>query len=400
MNTTAKSIVLSVGISTAVTVSLFQVMSVRLMNQSLQASTQLSSTGGIIPAITYTESTPITDVVKQAEPAVVSVIISKDLPIMERYYEDQPADPFFGFNLRIPRIRQNGTERREVGGGTAFFVSSDGLLMTNKHVVSDKDADYTVLLNDGRKLDAEVVGMDSLNDIALLKVKETGFPALKFSTQTEPLLGQSVIAIGNSLGEFRNTVSVGVVSGLERSIVAGSPSQGTAEQLNRIIQTDAAINEGNSGGPLLDLHGEVIGMNTAIAASAQNISFAIPIVDLQRVLESYQKYGRIVRPYLGIRYTQITPELKMKNNLSYDYGVIVERGDTANDLAVIPGSPAAKAGLQEGDIILEADAEKITQTNMLGDIIQRKHPGDQIELSIDRNGKKMTIKATLDEWKE
>lgn len=336
--------------------------------------------------------------VQHADPAVASVIISKDVPVVEQYMEQ--VDPFGnGSMFQIPRARQNGTEKKEIGGGTAFFVNSNGLLLTNKHVVDDEKAEYTVLLNDGRKLPAKVAAIDPVNDIALLKVEGNNFPFLTLSSKDEPDLGQTAIAIGNALGEYRNTVSVGVVSGLGRSITAGD-NTGETEQLTRIIQTDAAINRGNSGGPLLATDGTVMGMNTATAGGAQNISFAIPAGDLRRVVESYQKNGKIVRPYLGVRYAPITEEMRTKNKLNYDYGVIVVRGDTNEDLAVVPGSPADKAGITENDIILEADGKKLTELNPLSSVIQRKQPGDTLTLKVVHQGKEKTVTVTLEEWKD
>jgi serine protease Do len=366
-----------------------------------QTSEQRASLPSPSTQIAVAEEQAVIDVVKQTEPAVVSVVISKDVPKMEQYFEDAPIDPFFApFNLQIPRLRQNGTELRQIGGGTAFFVSSDGLLLTNKHVVSDERAEYTVYLNDGRELKATVAGRDPTNDVALLKVEGSNFPYLRITSE-EPTLGQTVIAIGNALAEFRNTVSRGVVSGLQRSIMAGDPYGGQVEQLSRIIQTDAAINQGNSGGPLLNLHGEVLGMNTAVAAgSAQNIAFAIPAEDLARVLKSYQQYKRIVRPYIGIRYTIINDELKAKNNLAYDYGVLVSRGDGQDEPAIIPGSPADKAGIVENDVILEVDGQKLTDETSLQALVQRKMPGDKVRLKIAHQGQEKTVEVTLDEWKE
>jgi serine protease Do len=341
--------------------------------------------------------------VQKSEPAVVSVIISKDLPVLQRSTRRSTGNPFFDqfFEEDVPSSAGGAaTIRREIGGGTAFFVSSDGLLMTNKHVVDDSTAQYTVLLNDGRKLEATVVGRDPLNDIALLKVNGKDFPFLKLSAQKDAVLGQTVIAIGNALGEFRNTVSVGVISGLQRSIMAGNPAAGDSEQLNRILQTDAAINEGNSGGPLLDSSGLVIGMSTAVAADAQNIGFAIPVQDLGRVLAGYQKYGHIVRPYIGVRYTAITPEVAKANNLGLDHGALIIRGDTPQDPAVIPGSPADKAGLRENDIIVQIDGKMLSEDLSVADIVQEKLPGDTLSVVISRQGKEQTLPLTLEEWKE
>jgi serine protease Do len=320
----------------------------------------------------------VVETVKRASPAVASVIISK-----ERTSQ-----------------RTNTTVQREVGGGTAFFVSSDGLLMTNKHVVADEGAQYTVVLSDGRKLSATVVGLDGSDDIALLRVQGTNFPALSIATSDTVDLGQTTIAIGNALGEFGNTVSVGVVSGVERSIVAGGFLSGSAERLDQIIQTDAAINEGNSGGPLLDIFGNVIGMNSAVAGGdAQNIGFALPAKELRRVLSNFQKNGRIVQTYLGIRYTQVTADTKDELGLTQDYGVLLSPGETPDDAAILPGSPAEKAGLKDGDVILEADGKKITEAVSLQQIIVNKNPGDTLALKVFRGGRTLDIVATLAEMK-
>jgi len=340
---------------------------------------------------------PVIEVVSAAEPAVVSVIISKNLPVIERFYDRIPLGDS-PFNFEIPRLRQMGTELQEVGGGTAFFVSEDGLLMTNRHVVSDEDALYSVLLNDGRTLTAKVLARDALTDIALLKVKGTDFPALRLSSSNEPVLGQTVIAIGNALAEFRNTVSVGVISGLQRTITAGNPAEGTTERLTQILQTDAAINQGNSGGPLLDLQGSVIGMNTAVASGAQNIGFAIPVSDLRRVLHSYQSFGRIVRPYLGVRYVMLTPALAEEEKLSVTQGALITKGEEPGEIAIVPDSPAAKADLREGDVIVKAGETALTEQADFSGIIQRMLPGDTLTLTILRDGREREVTVTLEEW--
>jgi serine protease Do len=354
-----------------------------------------------LPVISSQEEL-ITQTVRRADPAVVSVIITKDLPKLTQVYEDVlPDNPFFrGFSVQIPRLQQQGTEKREVGGGTAFFVSADGLLMTNKHVVSDEKAEYTILLNDGTRLSARVAALDPVNDIALLKVSGKDFTALPIAQNDDIQLGQTAITIGNALGEFRNTVSVGVVSGLQRSITAGDAGGGGSERLDQIIQTDAAINSGNSGGPLLSSNGEVIGMNTAVSSVGQNIGFALPARELRRVLSSYQKNGRIVRPFIGVRYAPVTPELKEKNKLTVDYGVLILRGEQPADLAVMPGSPADKAGILENDIILEADGQKLTSGVSLQQIIVNKSVGDTITLRVLSKGKEKTVTVKLEEWEE
>lgn len=347
------------------------------------------------PTVNVTErEADLISVIDQADDAVVSVIITKDLPIIEQFYEEQ--SPFgFPFFFNVPQYRQNGTEEREVGGGTAFFISSDGLLLTNKHVIDDKDAEYTILLNDGQRLDAEVVATDPTNDIALLQVEGSGYSYLNLSAE-EPVLGQTAIAIGNSLGEFRNTVSVGVISGLQRSVTAGGRIGQPVEQLDQIIQTDTAINQGNSGGPLLSSNGQVLGMNTAVAAGAQNIGFAIPASDLMRAVQSFQEFGEIQSAYLGIRYVPITPTLQQENNLEQEFGVIITKGETPEQLAVIPNSPAAKAGLQEGDILTHLDGTPITLENSFARAIDRKSPGDTVTLRVVRNSQELEVQATLE----
>ncbi len=223
--------------------------------------------------------------VEQAQPAVASVIITSQVPQIDQRMQ---RIPFGDGYIEVPQDVQSGTQDQVVGAGSAFFVRSDGLLMTNNHVVQDPNASYTVLTNDGRKLDATVVYQDAKNDVALLKVGGQNFPTLTFSPSDQVHLAQTAIAIGNALGEYDDTVSVGVISGLRRTVTAGGLEGGGTETLTALIQTDAAINEGNSGGPLLNSHGQVIGMNTAMASSAQNIGFAIPVSTLRQALDRYQ----------------------------------------------------------------------------------------------------------------
>lgn len=351
----------------------------------------------------------IIEAVKRSEPAVASVIITKDVPKLEIIDGSGadgsgvpfPGDPFFRqFRLQAPRYRQNGTEKRDVGGGTAFFVSEDGLLLTNRHVVHDEQAEYAVLLNDGTRMQARVVGRDPGTDIALLKVVRRSSSFLIIASADDLHLGQTAIAIGNSLGEFSNTVSVGVISGLRRSITAGDAASGDIEHLDQIIQTDAAINQGNSGGPLLNSRGEVIGMNTAVAGEGQNIGFALPAAELRRVLESYRKNGRIVRVYLGVRYMPLTSQLRAQLRMPYEYGVLVARGETIADVAVIPGSPADKAGIRSDDIILEADGKQLTADVSLKQIVASKSSGDALQLRIVSGGEEKELSVILEELQE
>ncbi|KKT19235.1 MAG: Protease Do [Candidatus Nomurabacteria bacterium GW2011_GWB1_43_7] len=249
----------------------------------------------------FSQDSFVIDAVKKTNPAVVSIIISKEVPKYETYIDpNQQNNPFGdlfpnfpGFNFNIPQYRQNGTEKKEVGGGSGFFVSSDGLIVTNKHVVDQKNVEYTVFTNDGKKHGATVIARDPVLDIALIKIEGSGYPFLSLGNSDSLEVGQSVIAIGNALGEFRNTVSVGVVSGLARSITAGDNS-GKSEVLDHVIQTDAAINPGNSGGPLLNLRGEVVGVDVAIVQGSQNIGFALPINSVKGVIESVKQGNEVV----------------------------------------------------------------------------------------------------------
>jgi serine protease Do len=353
----------------------------------------------------FSQESFVVDAVKKTNPAVISIIISKEVPKYETYIDPNQQNPFGdlfpGFSFNIPQYRQNGTEKKDIGGGSGFFISSDGLIVTNKHVVDQKDVEYTVFTNDGKKHLATVVARDPILDIALIKVAPPAggsFPYLSLGNSDSLQVGQSVIAIGNALGEYRNTVSVGVISGLARSITAGTGSGGS-EVLDHVIQTDAAINPGNSGGPLLDLSGKVIGVNVAVAQGSQNIGFALPINSVKGAIESVKSTGKITRPYLGLRYVAINAAMKEKNNLTVDYGVLIKTGANG-ELAVIPGSPADKAGLVENDIILEVDGIKLDDQTNLASIIRGKNIGQVINLKILHRGTEKNVKVTLETAKD
>lgn len=382
-----------------------------LSSQNLASNQDENSTGDITEKIIekqsiFTQEYFIVDAVKKTNPAVVSIIISKDIPTYEVIIDPNSQQNIFGeifpnFPFQpTPQYRQNGTEKKEVGGGSGFFVTSDGLIVTNRHVVEATDAYYTVFTNDGKKHEATVVARDPVLDIALLRIEGAGYPYLSLGNSDSLLAGQTVIAIGNALGEFSNTVSVGVISGLSRSVTAGS-SFGKAELLDHVIQTDAAINPGNSGGPLLDLSGRVIGVNVAVVQGSQGVGFALPINSVKGAIESVKETGKIIRPYLGVRYLSINSEVQTANNLTVDYGVLVKAGATASDPAVIAGSPAAKAGIVENDIILSVDGVKITENeNSLASIIRQKKVGQVVTLRVLHQGVTKTVKATLEVFKE
>ena len=332
-------------------------------------------------------SDAVVNVVERVNPAVVSIVITKDVPIMEQYYEN------YGGIFNIPRYRQNGTEQKEVGGGSGFIISNDGYVVTNNHVVSDADAQYTVFLNDGTKFDATIVSTDAVLDIALLKIDGTDLSYLEFGDSDTVKVGQSVIAIGNALGEFRNTVSVGVLSVLSRTITATNGT-GDSEELQDVLQTDAAINAGNSGGPLLNLDGYVIGVNVATSTNGENISFALPANAVNAAVDSMREYGHVVRPYLGVRFTTIDSDMAEKNNLTVDHGALILRGDDGS-LAIIPGSPADKAGLEENDIILQVEGVDVITGKPLNVLLADYKPDDTIRLHVLHDGDEKDVDVTL-----
>ena len=351
-----------------------------------------------------TDEQKMVEVVRTAVPAVVSVIETQQVPVFENEFvspfrDDDLFNRFFGngFGFGFPQRREIGQEERQTGAGSGFILSEDGLIVTNKHVVSEEDASYTVIMNDGTKHDAAVLARDPVNDIAIVKIDAKGLPTLPLGDSGSIQLGQTVIAIGNALGQFSNTVTKGVVSGLSRSVVAGSGFSGRAESLLGLIQTDAAINPGNSGGPLLNLSGEVIGMNTAIAQAAEGVGFSIPINDVRKDYEQVRRDGKITTAFLGVRYMLIDETIQEQNNLDVDHGALISRGPIDGDIAVIPGGPADKAGLVENDIILEINGEKITSRNPLGRVVQQYKPGETIELTILHDGVEQKITITLEE---
>jgi serine protease Do len=348
------------------------------------------------------EESAVISAVEKVSPAVVNIVASKDLPKIQNYggLNDEFFRRFFGEDFSIPDNSQdNPTEKTEISSGTGFIVSQDGYIVTNKHVVSSDDANYTVLMNNEEKYDGKVISRDPINDIAIIKIEVNNLPTVELGESSGLKVGQKVIAIGNALGEFSNTVSTGVISGLSRSIIATGGSSGS-EELVGVIQTDASINPGNSGGPLLDISGKAIGINTAIASGAQNIGFAIPINEVKSVVDSVREFGKIVRPWLGVRYVQINKTIKDENTLTVDYGALILRGEKISDLAIVPGSPADKAGLLENDIILEINGIKIDDKNPLTRTIAKFKPNDEITLRVLSKGNEKEVKVKLEERKE
>ncbi len=316
------------------------------------------------------ESSAVIDAVKKVSPSVVSITTSQSI-----------QDLFTG------QITQ------EKGGGTGFILTSDGLIVTNKHVVEQPDATYSVLTEDGKTYAAHILSKDPYSDLAVIKIEAKGLKPVELGDSNALNIGQWVIAIGNALGEFQNTVTVGVVSAKERRIT--TPGQ----TLEGLIQTDAAINPGNSGGPLLNLAGQVIGINTAIAGGAEGIGFAINIDSVKTALDSVQRTGKIVRPFLGVRYLSINKEIARSAQLSVDKGALVYRGTNPTDLPVVPGSPADKAGIQENDIITKVNGQEIDENTSLGSLLQKYKPGDVVALTLLRKGEETKLNVTLEEQK-
>jgi len=283
-----------------------------------------------------------------------------------------------------------GTQTQE-GAGSGIIISKDGYILTNKHVVANSTR-LTVITSDGTVYDnAKVIGTDPLNDLAFVKVDGVNnLTPVVIGDSSSVRIGQKVVAIGNSLGEFQNTVTSGIISGTGRPI---SAQEGTSvESLTDLLQTDAAINPGNSGGPLTNLSGQVIGMNTAVAADAQSIGFSIPINSAKGIIKNLLKTGKVERPYLGIKYLTITPEVAKQYNLPVKKGAYV----TANDgSAVMSGSSAAKAGLKDKDIITKVGDIEVGERGSVSSLVSEYSVGESVPMTVLRDGKTMTVTVTL-----
>ncbi|HLC99543.1 MAG TPA: trypsin-like peptidase domain-containing protein [Patescibacteria group bacterium] len=341
------------------------------------------------------EESQTIDTVKKVSPAVVSIVISADL---SKYYQRTGPNIFPFGDIFDSGTASPQSGKQTIGGGSGFIVSADGMILTNKHVVDRDDVDYTVVTSDGKQYPAIVLARDPSNDIGIVKIEATNLPTLEFGDSDSVQIGQTVIAIGYSLAQYQNTVTKGVVSGLARNITAGS--SGSAERLEGVIQTDAAINQGNSGGPLVSLEGLVVGINTAIDQQGQLIGFSIPINVVKPVVESVKKTGKIIRPFIGIRYIPITKGLAEANKLPFDYGVQILKGTGPTDTAVVAGSPAEKAGLKEGDIILELNGVKLDGDHSLVGQLSKHNVGDEITLKVSSGGQLKDVKIKLEERKE
>lgn len=336
------------------------------------------------------EDRRVIDAVREVSPAVVSVVVKKDI---SKLYESTGPLGYFGFE--IPLAPSAPGQKQEIGGGTGFVISEDGLILTNRHVAADTEADYEVVLSDGKVFPAKVLARDTILDIAVLKIEATGLTVAPLGDSDVLSPGETVIAIGNSLSEYRNSVTKGVISAVNRRVIAGNGS-GESEVIEEALQTDAAINPGNSGGPLVDLEGKVIGVNTAINRSGQSIGFAIPINAAKVVIESVKTHGKIVRPWLGVRYAMLTPETAKRNGLSVEHGALLVGGATQGEgAAVVQGSPAEKAGLAAGDVLLDVDGARLDLDHPLSSMIAKKRAGDTVQVRIMRDGVERVVPVTL-----
>lgn len=358
-------------------------------------------------------SSRVVNAVAKALPAVVSIAITKHLSRLKSAVGNEfwqmgalPPD-----EIDIPPELIDASGMVRVGGGSGFFVREDGIILTNRHVLADRDAEYTVVWQD-KSYACEILVRDPINDVAILRIETSGVPVVRLGSSEKLEFGETVIAIGNALGDFANTVSAGIISGLSRYVFAASSgvSQG-GQELRGLIQTDAAINPGNSGGPLINLQAEAIAINTAVVSGAENIGFAIPIDHAKRDLDDLVKYGRVRKPFLGVRYILLNESLKIKHNLPLAYGAYVLREAGPLSPAVADKSPAAEAGIKEGDVILECNGAPITPAHTLQDGLEGLGVGDILNLKVWRKvnsekdasvslvGKEFEVKIKLAERK-
>jgi len=329
-----------------------------------------------------TEESVVIDVAEKVSPSVVTVSIQTPKRKVLQF------SPFGGFSTQI-----QGGEPQDIGSG--FIVSSDGLIITNKHVVAEAGATYKVITKDNKEYKVSQISRDPANDVAIIKIDPStgsGLRAAELGDSSALRVGQFVIAIGTALGEFRHTVTTGVISGLGRGITAGSVFEGYVEELDNIIQTDAAINPGNSGGPLLNSAGQVIGVNIALAQGAQNIGFALPINVVKDSLTQFKSSGGFAKKaYLGVQYQMLTQQTAILNNVPQGAYVV----------EVVADSPAEKAGVKTEDIITKIDGNELTDKNGgLAKIISKKKPGDVVSLDIWRNEETIKLQVTLSEFSQ
>jgi len=324
------------------------------------------------------EESVVIDVAEKASPSVVTVSVTKTQRVLDLF-----ANPFGFFS---PGGGREETIKQDIGSG--FVVEQKGLVVTNRHVVADRQASYRVITKDDQEYEVNKIYRDPVNDLAILKINpdKNELRSIELGDSDNLKVGQFVMAIGTALGEFRHTVTTGVISGLGRGITAGSAFEGYVEELDNVIQTDAAINPGNSGGPLINSAGQVIGINVAVAAGGQNIGFAIPINLVKESLENFDQTGQFERAFLGVRYRMISRDLALMNEVPQGAYVV----------EIVSGSPADQASLRQGDIITELDGMSLREgENNLAEVINKKKISDRVVLKIWRDGKTLEKSVVL-----
>lgn len=347
----------------------------RINNESRFTSLDKNSDQQLIVS---SQSELISSIAKKVNPSVVSIVVTEK--------NNGGFNLFFGGG--------NGTSQ---SAGTGIIISSDGIIVTNKHVIPEGTTNINVTTNDGKTYeDVTFLARDprSNYDIAFIKINNVkDLEPAKIGDSSKMKVGDLVVAIGYALGEFENTVTSGIISGLNRPVVA-SDSGGSTESLTNLFQTDAAINSGNSGGPLLNSNGEVIGINTAVSSNAENIGFSIPINDVKAQISSILTKGKLEVPYLGVRYVVLTEAIKDRYELAVGEGAWLRAGDAA--MAVINDSPADKAGLKEGDIIVKVNDEEVTAKNTLSTVLSKYKVGDTVRIDYYRVSTPEKTEATLE----
>lgn len=338
--------------------------------------------------VIYSQDQLISSIAKSVSQSVVSVNVTSQ--------SSSSSDSFFGFGAPQQTTQQSA--------GTGIIISSNGLIVTNRHVVPAGTTSVSVTLSDGTQLNnVQVVGRtnqsDSL-DVAFLKITNANGHTLvpaQLGDSSTVKVGDSVVAIGNALGQFQNTVTSGIISGFGRSVQASDQgNSNTGENLEDLFQTDAAINEGNSGGPLVNMNGQVIGIDTAVASDAQGIGFAIPINDVSGLIKTVLATGKFQQPYLGVRYLSLTNDYASQLSLSVTRGAYVIPADQdGGESGVVSGSPADQAGLKEGDVIEAVNGASIDDSHSLTALLDQHSVGDSISLRVLRNGKQLNIQVTL-----
>lgn len=355
------------------------------------SSVTTASTRSEQQKVISSQSELISSIAKDVSPSVVSIDVTG-----QTQSADQSQGSFFGFG--------GGGSRPTRSAGTGIIIASNGLIVTNRHVVPAGTTDVNVTLSDGTELtDVSVVGRTRESDpldVAFLRINDAKSHKLspaKIGDSSKIGVGDTVVAIGNALGQFQNSVTTGIISGFGRSVEAQSSDGGSSETLQDLFQTDAAINEGNSGGPLVNINGEVIGINTAVAGNAQGIGFAIPTANISGLIKTVISTGKFQQPYLGVRYVALTNDIAKQLDLSVSRGAYILKSEEADGQeTVLPDTPASRAGLKPGDTILEVDGTKIDERNGLTVLLNQKGVNDTVKLTILRDGKQQNIDVKLE----